>query len=1555
VAENKVDSERARTLDIVLRRTVGPPEVERALSVISSADVGAASWFEGLRQGKVRFDLAQVEFADFAALGHLVLLVEGLIRHEVAVEVRLPAPFSGALRFIRRAGFEDAVRCRHVPDADQLISVIEADGSTSDRRESVARGDELASDAVGEAGPVGETSLPLRVLPLQWVPRWSSGEQRTTWEHEAAEVLDLRSLVLTAGEARAFSELLVRELVENVHAHAPEPRGASVPPAALVGAVFIEKPAARALEIGARDVARGHLAEIVASQTSILRLVVGDSGIGLEATMGKRFARQLVVARRGHARGLASVRRLVRENHGSLLFRSGEELGGVLYPNGGTRQNVAEASLAWSPGTFVDVTLALRVLVRAPAGPDHLTSSAPAIPPVGGLVPLGMTDDQQSIDIATAARDIRDRLASEPRGFLVASLPIVEMSDRTAERLFDQVLVLAEELPKDGCLVVLAPASSASRLFPQARAYDDSRARGGARLSAPVMLRDERGRTAWLGAGSVKGRLLAHLTAEAGRRSPLGSVTAALGMTVASVREAADDLGGWLEHDAGEVWLRVTPPVVDAALPDLLRAQLDAALALPAVAQHGAFLTPTLERVSMWLNGTRLIQEMGGSHLLGYTLATLVREQHPDLDLKDALLIRLGTHLPDAFARAFGDTLGLKRKIYRLSGEVGFYDDPESLFVGQSTPVVLLTDVIVSGNTARGAAVDLLRQGADPRLLVALIDYGRVESSERNLAPATVVLSLARVDNPEPAAERALTMIEPLRSRRGLGYASPVATYRLGREDLLQWCSKCRESILTGHIARLARRHFSTFLNARALLRTGSETAAAISGAVADEVRAYLAELQSSPRTISRVELWFPGEVADVAGSLARLVSDHLDDGDLPPTRCASVERVLRGGRWVFPALTEPLAAGTHVVVVDWGAVTTHTIHDLLGRAADGNAAAVHAVVFTSQVAAEDEAAVRRVRWIGRDDGGELPTRVSFVSSFQIGYEAAAECRLCAVVREYSHDAQTAPAAVLRAHAQQLATLLEPSDLTDAQARGPRDLFGEDLTPGEAVDIVRWRHDLGATLAGTEQRSMLLDRLRSLSLDDLGDLVSLVRLLLLEPRWLKLSPLRLTGVRAVLADLVVELIRGERFDHLPVTVQRQLVIVLRMAAKRAFLRVIPDMVDPTRRVALPSVVTTDALFGVYTIIKRPYHHHRPHMASSRDVLLDAIHRIDGSDASRGDERSLGALTVLNALLALVDYHESNPFVAGPGDARQAWATLRHRYYKAAVGHFDVAVRMSNIITALQVTSVRESDKWLSTFNDWQHIQRFLTERVLPYLPKIQQIVTSYVDEFGSHEDIEGWMKTLTSDIVRELNGVAELLNRFVADPQRALLERAAAWQKIEWWYKFFFLRGPRLGDFPIPSLLRLLHDCPCDVAASVTQGVQNGEDTARRLGREFDAVNVTFPDRPLQAFVTRSVLENTIHQLVENAAKHHDPAVESSELEIEIADLGSEIAVTVRNSGSRATEVAGSGLYRFKQYLGAFDASLEQVVAPTARWTFEMRLTLLKWTGVDSDENRGAS
>ena len=92
-----------------------------------------------------------------------------------------------------------------------------------------------------------------------------------------------------------------------------------------------------------------------------------------------------------------ALRRLVRQENGALLFRSGDVLDGVAYP-GGEHLDLTSEGFSWSPGTLVDI-----VLARPPATARSRRGSRKAVTttrPLGRPTESGL----RSSPTATAAR-----------------------------------------------------------------------------------------------------------------------------------------------------------------------------------------------------------------------------------------------------------------------------------------------------------------------------------------------------------------------------------------------------------------------------------------------------------------------------------------------------------------------------------------------------------------------------------------------------------------------------------------------------------------------------------------------------------------------------------------------------------------------------------------------------------------------------------------------------------------------------------------------------------------------------------------------------------------------------------------------------------------------------------------------------------------------------------------------------------------------------------------------------------------------------------------------
>ena len=497
-------------MEMRLGRTLSPQELENKLRGFRPylKDVG---WSEAAQLGGVLFDISRVEYADFGALAQVALLVECAVRYGIEVRVALPLPRrrkgekdhieslgadialqrrvarsidarvqrrSEALRFAQNSGFIDSVRCAHVPSADGRV-VILADFDRHDFREYVepaARG-----EAPGlEPENVEPADLPRSVVPLQWL---TPDVDTRDWEMRIRRILTLRGAGLAPGDAEAATTIVLRELIDNVRAHANEGEKSAYAPAALVGAIVFRRRTAMGTPVGDRAISEPYGEWIRNTGAAVVRIVVGDSGAGIHTTLREHvsatvgidlpeFDRPLTMteqtliaslspwssrhrgsdSRKGGVRGLASVRRVVREANGALLLRCADTVSGMTYPEG-ARLPVSETRLAWIPGTLIDLSL-------APAAWSPPTASLAR----GSVQVRGHTGLAVDAEGELQAASVLQTVARRPGpGMWILSGQVPDTPDATYGYCSD-VLHLAEELSDENAIVLHAGQQTSTEL-----------------------------------------------------------------------------------------------------------------------------------------------------------------------------------------------------------------------------------------------------------------------------------------------------------------------------------------------------------------------------------------------------------------------------------------------------------------------------------------------------------------------------------------------------------------------------------------------------------------------------------------------------------------------------------------------------------------------------------------------------------------------------------------------------------------------------------------------------------------------------------------------------------------------------------------------------------------------------------------------------------------------------------------------------------------------------------------------------------------------------------
>lgn len=1565
------------------------------------------SWNKRLTAG-LRLDLSRVEWADLGAMAQICLLVEGALRHGIPCWVALPYPNrrpgeqrwldslesdpplqlmhakridtrvvgrERALRFMHHCEFRQALRPAHVPRVDDLMTVTaDHDGGAApeatDRGEGAAAGGAVDTDDA----PPAVAGVTRRVFALQWLTSTDAVSLRA-WEEEAVTKMAQRGAVLSRADAEAVVGVVLRELIANVNDHAREMGdGASCPPASLVGAVAVRHAPNPYVAVGDRQATADYGEWVESTRAPVLRLVVGDSGRGICGTLdlpehdhppdppgGREWTRNERIlfwsltpfsssrtdleSAQG-VRGLASVRRAVADACGALVLRSADAQAGYAYPR--RRREPLDTHpkhLAGWPGTFVDIALAPTAEPRAILGVatgDSLRVAA-VRPLRQGAGRIDLDGIRKPIPRAAEAEDQLVVLTGTLRGE-----PEELYSDAVT------LLGLSEELSDHASLVLLCLDQVSTELAPILRELDDLRTQRREHAAVPLMVLDKRGSADWLGVGERPERLLSALTRPGHTRVERMLASELLDVPPERLGDEIGRLGRWILEDQEGIGLRITPASIAPALADAVRDQIGSAdRATESEAGAGeALVTPTLATVRRWIDVRRLIELAGGErlvgHVLGVNLARTIGEE-PDL-----AVLSVGD-VPRELERAFRSALGARGRVIHLRGETGRSDDPSAPFVVAKSRFVCLTDAVVTSNHVRHAVHDLVRAGAEPLAVATVLDAREEASPLTALGRSLDVNALAHVPlivHPDPGTR--LVPIQPLQGGATRSARQPRPKVKVPEDDMLDWCERIPDSLITGHVARATRRHFTTYLDVRPLLADDAFSALT-SRHVTDIVERWRS---AADPPLERLVIAYPRGENVNAARFASLTKEAWGARRPSIDEVMPLKVVTQGARRVLAVPGLLLEKGTGVIVCDWGAVTLHMLYDLVHAAAELGASSILALGLSSQLRPEDEHIAARLEAVrGRsprrrepsgstpplppardpvdsDLDAAVPVRVEFLSRFPVGYETPGECANCRYAREYVDIAARGSVPLLSAHAEQLAEELEPTELETAQADPPRDALGKAITHAEAVAIVRFRERVRAARDDTMRRIELHEEIKTMSAEDVD---AAVRALALELRWLKLPPLRFDSLREVLAERLEARLTGRELPSQSASLQRQYVIVLRAVSKDRFLARVPQLLASALRGTEGAVVAAQVLEGVHSLARRSYR--------GADDLRRASVELNHAADQLAQDRALAATSdslevqeAISMMVAEIDYRrelKENPDMT----AVEAWLRLRVDFFVPVTSHrFETNVEI--LEASVRLPRMRTADEWREMLAIWRGVQQLLVARVLPRLRLVHDIVVAY-SQSQNWEAPQPLARAASVAVIKELGEVERLITSFVEDPASAPLKRDEFEMHMRWWHRFFFADDGH-------GLLEALRNCPCLLRGAVAGEIASTSRAADE-DRELRELHVEVPDEgpDFGVFAHDFVITKVVHHALLNARqiKHGvtgatvwDPV----RARVDVFEEATWGVVRIRNDGTRRTEAPGQGLVGLERLIGAYGGTLT-IAEAEAPWTFDITARFQKW------------
>jgi hypothetical protein len=1543
-----------------MRLTIGLILTSQTLEVALRAGLpvggGPASFPGAARHDGLLVDLSRVWIVDYVAAAQVLLLVDAVCRAGGSVRVDLPDPLmsdleqimterpagardararvlravanaarrrNSALTFLRSIGFVTAIRMPHLPGANVRVTG--------------GQGDETDRDA--------------RVLPFRWIAP-AVDETLANSSAVTATVGGLKDLGFPPSAAR----VLVYELVENVAAHAPD--GLARPaPHALVGGLAVRSGTLGWQMLGER------FPELVRSAADaslpVLRLVVGDSGVGLANHLGpylpwtewsdiptpsgppltdselttiwslQRWSTSdpSRAAARRRGTGLWWARRAIGQCGGEMLVGSADAFVGLAL---GSRsaELLRIAQRTRNVGTVVDIA-------ALPQGSRQRRSTTGNGSDQQRFHWMRVAVDGESTD---ALRQSAHRLLDGEHGDPGFGL-ILTLDGGSAQPVSTRFLtaILAESAGLSSrCLVAVLVASVAPRAL-QLAVDLFHRLTGDDSPAHPFLIIDQRGHSRWCGGRADLRELLNSATED-----PDGSVLIE-GKTAALLSEALRDHPRLFSLHAGEIKLAITPTEVVAVLRGLvakrLRTEVDSAG--PGVSR-GWFRTPTLQVTDRWVDVDALLREAVGMATAAFLLASQLVDNREAMPAGTPVL-RVATassELAEAVARSAGISTNAEVIIDEF--------DSSSEQLQQIKPgieVVLCADLILTENSVRRAIAESLNWGAAPVAIVAPLD-ARDNDAPLDLLDTTVpVWNLTRIAvSSEDSAATPVDIDPVLRSIASV--QSPLDPhYRLDPEEFLNACAAHPHTMSLGHVGRPAHRHFTICLDIGPLLTEDSGLRDRLVYVMVDAALEWLSafEAPNGSRPSRRVVVCHPDHTDEHAGRLATLVAHGLE-ARLPSratVETCPVPRAVVGSRWAFPQSLEPFRQDSDVVLVDWGSVDAITMTQLIRLTAEAGASRILALGLISQLQVHDERVLtmlRSVEGVRAIPGAErrpveVPVRVRFLTALGISAMPLSKCPLCQLINQLRQDLEDGRLpAMVREHVEELAGSLRVRGRKEVVSE-PSDAFGAPITCHDVAAYVRLRIRLLSAIRFTAERQRIADEFAALAADHdevIGHAV--IRLLAAERHWLKLAPLRFAECREAVARIGLEVAVDHDVDD---RLRLQALIVLVSAAPEVFVRQLPTLWSSC--LSRPLLVR-QLLYQLSRILRR----RRGDAPVAPRQLRDRISRCHELVVQQGPGPENDELEWQLARMAL-QVNDGQP--EGEIRVREAWRALREQYLYRLRQHSDAESAMTKLRMQLDDLAFRnriDNQGWDLVRSSWIKVQKFLSDYLLQYLPPLAGVLSGAFAEEHFKSDELRCVECLSS---------AESSERYLTALDARLLElkkvpaRGDEVMLAELAKKFEILHRTVLATGAGDGMARLAHFI--DACPTLLQKILRdcaAEPKIRRLPLHAQLVRARKDD--IAVFCPKELLDNVVIHILENAggAKHRMPGHEADivELEISVSIDDREVRVAFRNDGTVPTAATGRGIASMRRKLRDFDGTLSPL-ATVGRWTYGIELRLPLW------------
>ena len=1472
-----------------------------------------------------------------------------------------------------------------------------------------------------------------KLVPLTWIDHQNE-DNHVQFARFLTKVIGRSGVGLREDDARGLASVIVFELVENVFKHSGNSGPALVSawahahdmPPVVEGYPAFEQNILQAAHVQGAGVVEIFVGDSGVGLAENLRKAYQAKLERAGSARSKRPNPEHVIdwafdrwsssgihdIRERGVRGLYRVERHTRKYRGLISVHTHRTLRYRSHFSGaGTEIATAPGFQSYRPGTalrirlFVDTDKSISQAVAA-QGRDGWASRSGSRPI--RLFNIGRIDEN-GIE-ASRYQGLVELLASEQVNQNTA-IVLLASGEGYVKRLIEKALLQLVQVASPHLVAVLGLPGTDAELESSAASVSEV----GSRLqrddpsstfaSDPVVIISRRGSLIWAGVsalqaqayglvlskpGLTRAELMQALRASEARTADewdefakaLRTHIALLSASASAAGSPGDDLqqqlriGLDLDVLVNSIGLEISQPI--QTLADWVQEKKKSVEAPKAVAglEAGPFVTPSLQTVSVWIRAFRYLTDsehtVQSRHAV-FALAMRVRAADTTLDKVHAVLSDGGA--TRAFRDEFAECLGVQRLLHADNQDAD--QDVPAAFDLSPLKVLVFADLVASTETVKRTVVYAMRLGYVVSGIACLLDTRSDAGAPIRVWGTDIsIIAVCNVPTQLLEAQGPLAVISPFGENEGqyarrekLSVADVTEALPIG-------------SFTRSHVERPNGRHLSFVANGLMLLENE-----AVIRRIKEKVSRWLLEVkaQSANIALADIVVWTPKEDHHGPKWIARVESIFSAAGAGHQVSVVALRKhdIYDGSDFGSP---RPVV-GKNVIVFDWGAVTGSTAMQLTRHALDQRCSAVLALTVVSQMPRAEEEFLSSVSQLSAEVPGDavdlltappmirtqVRVRFEWLESFRLGHFAATTCPLC--MQRAALLAARPRTAFLQNYQKDEVRRLEPRPLQDA-LRNP-EVFANKGFEFHPALVSAFRRRLFASSSSTIVRGAIRDdlvaarRLMSTNRTARRFAVMVVSTLSDEPYWLKRAPLHFRQIRAVLADISLNIaLHDSSSDVLRSTAIR----VLRKVGKQRYVKELLSLL--TVVVKRPSLVQT-LLFGVSSLLQRGYHEHVELLRPLQDELYKCASLLDSGASREFNWPARAAIAELEAECRFLLERLGSRQLTAP----QAYSNLRHRAGLDFAKHAPPHGNIISLVADVPRQAMRQIDRtglvnaglsdaaqasanvWLKNCGaDWQQCVAFLEK----LMPLIQQVLPTLnvrdrctgpneqdvrkLRYICDHYSVSGYPPPLP--VTNAINRLNECRNIEAFFGKALASDWALVDSELDWFQSMFFEPARE------SKLWKIFSDCPSDFGDCHSAGFAAGD-----LGTGHVQLNRVRGDEVkwgIKVYCSKLLLRSVFEQIFRNMGLHYSGLPKSGpdiDFGIIVDRSQSIITTVIYNNNTKAfpssekQEDRVHGLTLLNEDLEHFGASLEwgrTLDGLPEDTTFYARLTLQVWTGVSA-------